>query len=66
MKAHKTAGYVLAGIGVLLMLSAVLLFFRNKSEDKAAGEKAKVALENIQAIIYDKSPETKEFYSDFG
>lgn len=49
----KRTGIVLMTLGAVLIISALLLFISNKTEDAQAGEQAQQALEGIYQIVQD-------------
>lgn len=56
----KKTGIVFVVIGAVLMLSALLLFFYNQSEDAQAGQEAQTILGEVQsAISQQKAAETQ-------
>ena len=50
----KRAGIVLAVMGAVLMLSALLLFLYNRRESEYAGDQADRALQELQAILEEQ------------
>ena len=49
----KTAGLVLAAAGAVLILSALLLLFHNRQEDRQAGERYQAVLEELRRVATD-------------
>lgn len=49
----KTAGLVLAAAGAVLILSALLLLFHNRQEDRQAGERSQAVLEELRRVATD-------------
>ncbi len=49
----KTAGLVLAAAGAVLILSALLLLFHNRQEDRQAGERSQAVLEELWRVATD-------------
>ena len=57
----KKAGIIFVILGVVLMMSALLLFFYNGLEDRNAQQEAESLLDDIQSVIEDITiPETTE------
>lgn len=56
----KKAGIILVTIGVVLILSALLLFLYNGYEDRRAGQQAELLMDKIESAISDnKTPAAK-------
>lgn len=51
----KKAGIAIAAAGAVLILSALLLFFRNRQEDVQAGQEAESLLARVEAAIADET-----------
>lgn len=51
----KKLGIAMVVTGAALILSALLLFYYNRMEDDAAGQEAESLLNQVQAVIQDKS-----------
>lgn len=54
----KKAGAIFVILGAVLILSALLLFFYNKQEDRNAGQEAELTLVQIQSSIQNAKKET--------
>ena len=52
----KKAGILLATIGAVLILSALLLFLYNEREDRRAGQEAELLLVEIQSVMKEQQP----------
>lgn len=60
MEMPKRAGIIFVTIGVVLILSALLLFFYNGFEDRRAGQQAESLMDDIySAIAEETDPTTK-------
>lgn len=59
MNMPKKAGIVFVIAGAVLILSALLLFLYNRSEDKKAGQQAEALLSDMQSIIAARVEEAK-------
>lgn len=57
---NKKAGIAFLFLGAVLILSALLLFLFNKSEDSAAGHRAGEVLEEMQEAIQETVPEATD------
>ena len=51
MEMPKKAGIIFVTLGVVLILSALLLFLHNRLEDRRAGQQAELLMEEIQSVI---------------
>ena len=52
----KKIGIILVTIGVVLFLSALLLFLYNKNEDRRVGQQTELLVKAIQSAIAEKTP----------
>ena len=48
----KKAGIIFVILGVVLMMSALLLFFYNGLEDRNAQQEAESLLDDIQSVLF--------------
>ena len=56
----KKAGIIFVTLGVVLILSALLLFLYNEFEDRCAGQQAESLMDEIQSVITEETdPTTK-------
>lgn len=56
----KKAGIIFVTLGVVLILSALLLFLYNEFEDRRAGQQAESLMDEIQSVITEETdPTTK-------
>lgn len=60
MEMPKKAGIIFVTLGVVLILSALLLFLYNEFEDRRAGQQAESLMDEIQSVITEETdPTTK-------
>ena len=52
----KKIGIILVTIGVVLFLSALLLFLYNKNEDRRVGQQTELLMDEIKSAIAEKTP----------
>ena len=55
MEMPKKAGIIFVMLGVVLILSALLLFLYNRWEDHRAGQQAELLMDEIQIVIAEKT-----------
>lgn len=56
----KKIGIIFVTIGVVLILSALLLFLYNKYEDRRAGQQTELLMDEIKSAIAEKTPPIAE------
>ena len=58
MEMPKRAGIIFVTIGVVLILSALLLFFYNEWEDHRAGQQAESLMDEIHSAMTEETDPT--------
>ena len=59
MEMPKRAGIIFVTLGVVLIMSALLLFFHNEWEDRRAGQQAESLMDEIHSVMEETDPTTQ-------